>query len=350
VPGWPGHRAGQHVDVRLTAEDGYQAERSYSIASAPAGTRVALTVHRARGRRGLPLPDRRAPAGRQDRATRPDRRLLRLGAFRGRPADARGRRIGHRAADGDDPDARRRRRRHADAVALLLTQPGRRHLSRRARAATASPSCTRSQIRNLPGGRATRAVSTPRCSPRFRLRRPSGRASTRADRRRSSRRWPNRSCGLDTTRGRSRPNASDPPDGDMGELMLDGNAIAGLLQEVFAVEMTTAIGTCGGCGAARPVGPFTSTEVPASCSAARTATTCSPRTSRMIRRSGSTSRESELWKSRSSLSVGSPARRPAAVSRPKRAVKPVRSRSALRMSSLLVILPTSWRVAGAAVP
>ncbi len=46
VPGWPGHRAGQHVDVRLTAEDGYQAERSYSIASAPDGTRVALTVQR----------------------------------------------------------------------------------------------------------------------------------------------------------------------------------------------------------------------------------------------------------------------------------------------------------------
>jgi ferredoxin-NADP reductase len=46
VPGWPGHRAGQHVDVRLTAEDGYQAQRSYSIASAPDGTRVALTVER----------------------------------------------------------------------------------------------------------------------------------------------------------------------------------------------------------------------------------------------------------------------------------------------------------------
>src|SRR4026209_677136 len=46
VPGWPGHRAGQHVDVRLTAEDGYQAERSYSIASALDGTRVALTVER----------------------------------------------------------------------------------------------------------------------------------------------------------------------------------------------------------------------------------------------------------------------------------------------------------------
>jgi ferredoxin-NADP reductase len=44
VPAWPGHRPGQHLDVRLTAEDGYQAERSYSIASAPNGTRVELTV------------------------------------------------------------------------------------------------------------------------------------------------------------------------------------------------------------------------------------------------------------------------------------------------------------------
>jgi ferredoxin-NADP reductase len=46
VPDWPGHRAGQHVDVRLTAEDGYQAQRSYSIASAPGATRVELTVER----------------------------------------------------------------------------------------------------------------------------------------------------------------------------------------------------------------------------------------------------------------------------------------------------------------
>jgi ferredoxin-NADP reductase len=46
VPGWPGHRAGQHVDVRLTAEDGYQAQRSYSIASAPQDDRVAITVER----------------------------------------------------------------------------------------------------------------------------------------------------------------------------------------------------------------------------------------------------------------------------------------------------------------
>ena len=44
VPDWPGHLPGQHVDIRLTAEDGYQAQRSYSIASAPAGRAVELTV------------------------------------------------------------------------------------------------------------------------------------------------------------------------------------------------------------------------------------------------------------------------------------------------------------------
>jgi ferredoxin-NADP reductase len=51
VPGWPAHRAGQHVDVRLTAPDGYSTQRSYSIASAPGGDRagppvVELTVQR----------------------------------------------------------------------------------------------------------------------------------------------------------------------------------------------------------------------------------------------------------------------------------------------------------------
>jgi ferredoxin-NADP reductase len=44
VPGWPGHVAGQHLDVRLTAPDGYQAVRSYSMASPPAGERVEITV------------------------------------------------------------------------------------------------------------------------------------------------------------------------------------------------------------------------------------------------------------------------------------------------------------------
>jgi ferredoxin-NADP reductase len=44
VPGWPGHAPGQHVDVRLTAPDGYSTERSYSIASAPGSERIELTV------------------------------------------------------------------------------------------------------------------------------------------------------------------------------------------------------------------------------------------------------------------------------------------------------------------
>lgn len=46
VPDWPGHLAGQHVDVRLTAEDGYSAQRSYSIAAPADGDRVEVTVQR----------------------------------------------------------------------------------------------------------------------------------------------------------------------------------------------------------------------------------------------------------------------------------------------------------------
>jgi ferredoxin-NADP reductase len=46
VPDWPGHRPGHHLDVRLTAEDGYQAQRSFSIASPPEQEAVTLTVER----------------------------------------------------------------------------------------------------------------------------------------------------------------------------------------------------------------------------------------------------------------------------------------------------------------
>jgi ferredoxin-NADP reductase len=45
---WPGHQAGQHLEVRLTADDGYRAEREYSIASAP-GEPLAITVERLEG-------------------------------------------------------------------------------------------------------------------------------------------------------------------------------------------------------------------------------------------------------------------------------------------------------------
>jgi ferredoxin-NADP reductase len=49
VNGWQGHLPGQHIDIRLTAEDGYQAQRSYSIASAPENELVTLTVERIAG-------------------------------------------------------------------------------------------------------------------------------------------------------------------------------------------------------------------------------------------------------------------------------------------------------------
>ncbi len=49
VPGWPGHLPGQHVDLRLTAEDGYSVERSYSLASPPEDPRLHLLVERALG-------------------------------------------------------------------------------------------------------------------------------------------------------------------------------------------------------------------------------------------------------------------------------------------------------------
>ena len=46
IDGWPGHLPGQHVDVRLTGDDGYQAQRLYSIASAPESPLVSLTVEK----------------------------------------------------------------------------------------------------------------------------------------------------------------------------------------------------------------------------------------------------------------------------------------------------------------
>jgi len=49
VPGWAGHQPGQHVDLRLTAADGYSTQRSFSIANAAAGSRVELTVQRVAG-------------------------------------------------------------------------------------------------------------------------------------------------------------------------------------------------------------------------------------------------------------------------------------------------------------
>ena len=93
LPGCRAGRAtgpGEHLDVRLTSDDGYEAERSYSIASAPVR---AVGDHRRapRRRRGVAVPDRGAAARRRDGGPRPDRRLLRLGRRRRRHAAAAGR-------------------------------------------------------------------------------------------------------------------------------------------------------------------------------------------------------------------------------------------------------------------
>ena len=85
-PGWQGHLPGQHVDIRLTAEDGYQAQRSYSIAAPADGERVALTVERLDDGEVSPYLTDELRLGDRDRAARADRRLLRLGARRGRAA------------------------------------------------------------------------------------------------------------------------------------------------------------------------------------------------------------------------------------------------------------------------
>jgi ferredoxin-NADP reductase len=65
VPGWEGHRAGQHVDVRLTAPDGYRAQRSYSVASAPEDGRLVLTVDRLDDGEVSPYLTGRVGGGRQ---------------------------------------------------------------------------------------------------------------------------------------------------------------------------------------------------------------------------------------------------------------------------------------------
>ena len=114
LPGWAGHRAGQHVDLRLTAEDGYSVERSYSIASEP--ERDGRDRHHGRadrGRRGVAVPPRRRRRRRPARGPRPDRRLLRLGgaARWRRAAVPRRGRVRRRAADGDAPASGAGRRR-----------------------------------------------------------------------------------------------------------------------------------------------------------------------------------------------------------------------------------------------
>ena len=132
-PTGPGDRAGQHLDVRLTAEDGYEAERSYSIASAP-GEPVAITVERLDDGEVSPYLTEELRAGDEIELRGPiggyfvwDRRPGRRGA-----AAAAGRRFGDRAAAGHPaapvPDGEL----GPGAAAVLRAELGRGHLPGRA--------------------------------------------------------------------------------------------------------------------------------------------------------------------------------------------------------------------------
>ena len=110
IPHWPGHRAGQHVDVRLVAEDGYQAQRSYSIASAPEDASVELTVERIVGAEVSPYLCDVLRAGDGLEVRGPIGGYFVWDIAQRWAASARGRRLGHRAPHGDAPAPRARGR------------------------------------------------------------------------------------------------------------------------------------------------------------------------------------------------------------------------------------------------
>ena len=127
VPDWPGHQAGQHLDIRLTDEDGYVAERSYSIASAP-GEPVAITVER--------LDDGEVSPYLTDELRADDDLELRgpIGGYftwdaRGRrPAPAAGRRLRGRTAAVHPAAPRAHRQQRPGPAAVLFPDAGRRDL------------------------------------------------------------------------------------------------------------------------------------------------------------------------------------------------------------------------------
>jgi hypothetical protein len=180
VPDWRGHRAGQHVDIRLTAEDGYQAQRSYSISSAPAdGTAVALTVER--------LDDGEVSPYLTDELRLGDTIELRGpigGYFVWEPSQG-GPLLLVGGGSGVAPLMAMIRVRDlagSDAAAGTTSSTA---TSSNGAAATASPWSTRSRARSRRTGRATRVAWTRRCSPRSGRRLQRLRSSTSVARRRS---------------------------------------------------------------------------------------------------------------------------------------------------------------------
>ena len=121
VPTWLGHRPGQHVDVRLTAEDGYQVERSYSIASPPEEHhRVTLTVERLDDGEVSPYLTEELRVGDGLELRGPIGGYARLGCSDGWTAPAGRRGIGHCATHGYAPSPGRRGQHRSSSLALFV--------------------------------------------------------------------------------------------------------------------------------------------------------------------------------------------------------------------------------------
>ena len=255
IPDWPGHRAGQHVDVRLTAEDGYSAQRSYSIASPPGAARVELTIVRLDDGEVSPYLttvveaadelELRGPIGGyfvwEPVQTRP---VLLVGGGSGvvpLVAMLRHHAVVHHQApmhlvysartqaeilyrdELDELDDG-----HGAVTITLTREPASGWLGRRGRV---DP-----DVLAASGWSPSDEPHCYVCGPT-----PSSRPS------------PTPSSPSATTRPTSRPSGSDQPEADMTDA-LDGNAAAGALAEIFIAEMTVARATCASCGDTRPIG------------------------------------------------------------------------------------------------
>ena len=277
VPDWPGHRAGQHVDIRLTADDGYQAERSYSIASAPESAALELTIERIDDGEVSPYLTEELVPGDAFELRGPIGGYFAWQASQGGPLLLVGGGSGlvplmamlrHRGLAGSDADTRllvstrilddllyRDELLALDDVALTVT-------------------ITLTRGEAPAGWTGFTRGSTRRCSWRWGPSRPPCRVSTSAAPRRSSRRPPGFWWSWDTSPTPSTPSASDPREADHAHRRkpAGGRTPGGVPRRVTTVPRTCQSRAASAIRSA----PTSSTAAPAGCCAARPAATSPP--------------------------------------------------------------------------
>ena len=263
VPEWPGHRPGQHVDVRLTAEDGYQAERSYSIASPPeAVEKVTITVER--------LDDGEVSPYLVDEVQAGDHLELRgpIGGYFVWEAPMGGPLLLVGGGSGIVPLMAmiRHRRAAPSTVPIRLLYSSRTQgeviyrdelddLTRRVGGIEIIYTLTRTQPLV---GQGTIAGSMKTCCGTWRgLPCPGPSPGLHLRPHAVCRDGCNGPCG---TGVRSDPRQDRTLRSNRRRIMesrLDGNVAGGILGEIFPFEMTSVLATCAGCGATDPIGAFT---------------------------------------------------------------------------------------------